>query len=290
MNRSRTLTHRTLPCTLLLAVTTFAQAGDGATQRSGGGWWGDLLEERTLPLAQILDEPTRFRAQTVSFVVQVHRQGRIDNPFHTRFEPDRYINLHGWGDDAELWVKDVYAAPFKYLFVKRNSDVAKRIADAAEYSRWVLTGEVAEIVKGEPWIEIVGARKLASQLDEPSLVHVVKGFMLRDLKRWDACASAFHAADHDQLPRKVRSVIAREEAHALHRAGKTTLAYDRLSAAARIVGADEKTAEALELYRRMLGIPEPEPDTTPANGKADADTETKPAVEKRGTGAKGSGS
>ena len=287
VTESKTLTPsvmtglKTLTGVLLLAALCAAQVKDGDPKRSRGGWWGDLLEERTVALQQILDKPAPLRGQTVSFVVQVHRPGRIDNPFHTKFEPDLYLNLQGWGAEAELWLKDIYAAPFKHLFVKRGSDVERTIGKAAEYTRWVVTGQVAEIVKGAPWIEIVGARKLASQIDEPSLVNVVKGFMLRDLKRWDACASAFHAADHTALPRKVRAMIAREEAHALHRAGKTTLAHDRLQATARVIGEDKKTAEALKLYRGMLGLPDPEPDTPPANGKVATPSPAKTAAETR---------
>lgn len=242
-----------LICTLLFALSVVAQTKDGAGQeKPRGGWWGDLLEERTVELSRLLDRPEQLRGQTVSFVVQLRGRSRIENPFHSRFETETYFSLDVWGDDGELWVREVYERPFRYLFVKRGSEVARTLGEVPEYSRWVLTGEVAEVVKGMPWIDIASARKLATRLDEPSLVNIVKGYMLRDLKRWDAAASAFHAADGVTLPRHVRAMIAREEAKALVRGGKMTLAVNRLEAAVRVVGEDPRSAALLKAWHARL--------------------------------------
>ncbi|NRA95262.1 MAG: hypothetical protein HRU14_03535 [Planctomycetes bacterium] len=262
-----------LICALLLALPVFAQTEDGAEKKKPrGGWWGDLFAERTVELSRLLDRPEKLRGHTVSFVVQLRGRGRIDNPFHTRFETETYFSLDVWGDDGELWVREVYERPFRYLFVKRGSEVARPLAAAPEYSRWVLTGEVAEVVKGMPWIDIGSARKLATRLDEPSLVNIVKGYMLRDLKRWDAAASAFHAADGVTLPRPVRAMIAREEAKALVRGGKMTLAVNRLEAAVRVVGEDPRSAALLKAWRARLERapsrhrpPKPSPKPGPVN-------------------------
>ena len=242
-----------LICTLLLAMTVVAQPKGGVgQQKPRGGWWGNLLSERTMELSRLVDRPEGLRGHSVSLVIQLRGEGRIDNPFHTRFEAETYISLEAWGDDAELWVREVYDRPFQHLFVKRGSEVARTLDGAPEYSRWVLTGEVAEIVKGMPWIDVASARQLKARLDEPSLVNIVKGYMLRDLKRWDAAASAFHAADGVTLPRHVRAMIAREEAKALVRGGKMTLAVSRLEAAVRVVGEDPRSAALLKAWRARL--------------------------------------
>lgn len=244
---------RSVICSLLLVLPLCAQTKDAPDEKQpGGGWWGDLLVERTLEFARLVDRPGPFRGQTVSFVVQVHKKARIENPFHTRFESETYFSVNAWDDTAELWVREVYDRPFRHLFVKRGSEVARRLGSAPEYSRWVVTGEVSEIVQGTPWIDVTSARKLAAQLDEPSLVNIVKGFMLRDLKRWDAAASAFHAADGVTLPRHVRAMIAREEAKALVQGGKLTLAVTRLQAAVRVVGEDPESTALLKAWRTRL--------------------------------------
>jgi outer membrane biosynthesis protein TonB len=95
---------------------------------------------------------------------------------------------------------------------------------------------------------------LDTQLDEPSLVHLVKGLMLRDLGRYDAAAEEFHAVDHKGLPPHVRVLAMREEGLALHAAGKSPLGIARLVTALGINETDPPTLEALAALRASIGL------------------------------------
>jgi hypothetical protein len=225
-----------------------------AAQQADGGWWDDILEERAIVLEDLLQAPDRLRGQTVSFVLQFGRASRVGNPYHTRFEDDWYQNFTGWGDQAPLWRRDAYQNPFTRMFVRRGTEAARALTDAREYSRWRIVGEVADVVRGQPWIEVRAVSRLDRYLTEPCLVALVKGFMLRDLKRWDAAASAFHAADDVLLPEAVRLVALREEAMALHEAGKTSLALVRLDVALTIAPGNEETRALWSRYRTSLGL------------------------------------
>ena len=235
---------------LLVTLPLSAQQQKAPPQRGAGGWWGDLFRASTVALEEVVQQPETWRGRRLSFVVQVQRRGRVRDPFHTRFEESAYISLRCWSESAPLWVRAAYEDVFEHLFLRRGSEVARSMSAAPEYSRWLVTGVVAEVVKGEPWIEAKRARRLKTELDEPSLVNIVKGCLLRDLKRWDAAASAFHAADGATLPQHVRAMIVREEAKALAQGGKKTLAVARLRAAMELIGED---AEARALLARLGG-------------------------------------
>ena len=56
------------------------------------------------------------------------------------------------------------------------------------YSRWHVTVEVADVVKGVPWMEILSARPMEKSLDEGALIHIVKARTFFDLKRFAAAA------------------------------------------------------------------------------------------------------
>ncbi|MAG58546.1 MAG: hypothetical protein CMJ83_19835 [Planctomycetes bacterium] len=257
---------------LVLASVVGAQSPDSTKDKRSGGWWDDLLEDRTLPLAKILAHPAALRGQTVRFVFQFHGPTQCANPYHTKFETDWYQNLSGWTNEAPLWSKDVYRKPFRNLFVKRGTEAERDLATAKEYARFVAVGEVTEIIRGEPWIEITGVEPLPTRLNEPALVHLVKGFMLKKLRRWDAAASAFRAADDASIPERVRAMAIREEAMALSEAGKTSLALSRIETALRVSPKDPASEALRDVWRtrvkdqnRRPGTEEVEPPPPPVS-------------------------
>jgi len=242
-----------LICVLIITLPLSAQQQKAPPQRGAGGWWGNLFRVHPVALEEVIEEPETWRGRRLSLVIQVQRRGKAGDPFHTRFDEGSYISLRCWSESAPLWVRADYEDVFEHLFLRRGSEVARSLSAAPEYSRWLVTCVVCEVVKGRPWIEARSARRLKAQLDEPSLVNIVKGFLLRDLKRWDAAASAFHAADGGTLPRHVRALIAREEAKALARGGKKTLAVARLRAAMDVVGDDAETRALLARWGDRVG-------------------------------------
>ncbi len=216
-----------------------------STVMVGGGWWDDLFREQVVPLERILKAPESYRGLRVSFVIQFHRLGTVENPFFTRFEDDWFLNLSAWADSAPLWDKTVYKNAFPYLFVRRGTDMAGAVSAAPTYSRWAVVGEVADVFKGVPWIEIHSLRRLENSLDEPSLVRIVKGRMLRDHGRHEAAAQELRAAEHEGLPLAVRTLVMREEAGCLESCGKRDQAIARLNQALEVWPEDPHTHSAL---------------------------------------------
>lgn len=270
----RTHHHRGL-APLVLAILAL-----GVTAPAFGGWWDDLFDDQVVPLEKILANPETFRGQTVTFPVQFHRLGKVDNPFYTKFETDWYLNFSVWADGAPLWDKEAYRKDFPYVFVRRGTEIANVFLAAPVYSRWYLTGEVSDVFSGKPWIEVTALRRIETQLDEPSLVRLVKGLMLRDLRRYDAAAQEFHAVDHKGLPPEVRVLAMREEALALHNAGRTAFGVARLATALDLAPGERRTTEAMTALRASLGLDpdgHPLPDAPAGAGGVPAQPDPAPA-------------
>lgn len=237
MNQSALVVTRSLVVLLTCSLPLLAQ-GDA------GGWWGDLYEEKVVALERVVSSPEGFRDATVSFVIQYHRPGRIDNPFHTRFERSWYMNFSAWPDGASLWQRKIFAGSHPYFFIRRSREETKELAASGTYSRWLARGHVAEIIDGKPWIEIKAMRRLPRAMDEASLVQMVKAVRLRDLGKHAAAARAFQKADHEKLPAWTRTFALRQESAALERTGRLGDALARARLAASLIK-DDKQLEAL---------------------------------------------
>jgi hypothetical protein len=158
-----------------------------------------------------------------------------------------------WPDEAPLWEKKAFEADYRHLFVKRGTDEAKILAQATTYKRFRMAAVVTHVIKGQPWIEVTGLEELQGQLSEASLVHLVKGLLLRDLRRFEAAAREFQFADAESLPLPIRLICIREEALAIANAGRPAAAEKRLMAALHLVPEDPTSSAALAHIRGGLG-------------------------------------
>jgi hypothetical protein len=219
--------------------------------RPEGGWWDDVFAEKSVPLGTILASPEIWRDVPVSFAIQYRQPGKSGTSFFTRFEPDQWLSFVAWPDEAPLWEKKAFDADFPHLFIRRNSADVKTIGTAATYDRFVVSGIVRDVIKGKPWIEVVSVRKLAGKITEGCLVHLVKGLMLRDHRRYDAAAREFEAADGETIPVGVRLLGMREHAFALLNSKKPRAAEEKLLAALALDPDNSETAVALAHVREV---------------------------------------
>lgn len=210
---------------------------------------GQDKEVQNIALEKVLGNPQPFEGLTVTCVVQFHRLGQLDGPVYTKFEKDWYQNFSAWPDSAKLWKKKAYKHDHQYFFISRMSEGASQIIHAENYSRWVVTAEVSEILNGKPWFEVKGLRQLDTSINTSSLMHFVKGFRASKDGDHALAAKAFHAADMSTLPADIRIIAMRQEAAALHAGGDTPGAVGRLQAALQIVANDRETVDAIAAYR-----------------------------------------
>lgn len=231
-----------------------------------GGWWGELFQEEVVAFERIIAHPEGFRGARVAFLVQFHRFGQLDNPFHTRFDKHYYVNFSAWPEGAPLWERDTYRSDFPFLFIRRSRDEAKVLANAGTYSRWLVQGEVTDIIQGKPWIDVSAMKRLSNELDEASLVQLVQADKLKELGQFEGAAKAYRAADHDKLPAWVRVYAMASEARALVREGKNAEALERARAALALIPEDRGLQRLVQEITALPQRTAPVPATPPAPG------------------------
>ncbi len=226
-----------------------------------------------MELSRVLAQPDRFRDTPLSFVIQFRQLGRHEQAFFTKFDPENWQSLVAWPDDSPLWEKKAYESDFRQLFVKRGSPEARAFAQATPYKRFRISGTITHVLKGQPWIEVTSVEDVPGQVTEASLVHLVKGLLLRDLRRFESAAREFQAADAETLPKQVRLLCIREEALAILEAGRPAAAEKRLLAAFAIAPEDPTSSVALAHIRAAAArSPEDVPVAVRENGPARPDS------------------
>ncbi len=239
---------KTIHLTAMLAIVTLLAVPAAATD----GWWGDLYEQKTVTLEQILANPQAFRGLDVSFVVQFHQLGQIDNPYYTRFEKEQYVNFSVWSDTAPLWDRKAFRQDFPYLFIDRIAGESQTILKARAYDRFLITGRVESIFRGKPWIEVVGLKALEKKLTEPTLIKMVKGYKLKKARRFDAAATEFSRATNEKLPTHVQALLNKESGVCYAAASRYKDALVPLQKAAAMAPKDQDLQKILAHCRKQL--------------------------------------
>ncbi len=238
--------------TLRVIAALLALGLSAAPAAASGGWWDDLFEEKTVSLEHILKNPEAFRGLDVTFAVQFHKLGQIDNPYYTPFEKERYLNFSVWADGAALWNKDVYENDFAYMFIDRIATECQTILNSRCYDRYIVTGRVVSVFRGQPWIEVVGLKGVEKKLDEPTLIRMVKGYKLKGARRYDAAAGEFKNANGEKLPEGIQLLLHRESGLCYAAAHRYADALVPLEKTVRMNPKDEEAAKVLERCKKEL--------------------------------------
>jgi hypothetical protein len=226
-------------------------AGSAGAQATG--WWGALYSAREVTLGELLGQPGAWRQRSVEFTLTFESVTEPGQAYHTRFDGSRHLTLAVWDGDAALWEEAIYDRPFKHLFVPRDSEPARRMAEALRYSRWRVRARVEEVLRGEPWLEVSSAELLPEILTEGALIRIVKGRMLCGLRRTAAAAAEFRAADAPTLPTSVRVYVMREEARCLERDQRLPEALARAREAVVLAPADAQSQALLARLQALAG-------------------------------------
>lgn len=242
---------------LLLCISVFVLVCSSATllPAQGEGWWDDLYENRSVTLSQIRAEPHAFRNIDVSFVIQFNGIGSIDNPYYTRFERDQYVNFSAWDDSAKLWDRKTYRDSFPYLFMSRISKQSGTLLKSHRYQRFVVTGRVSSVFRGQPWFEVFGLKLLEGAMTEPSLIHIVKANELKKLRRFDAAAGEYALAHIPSLPIAAKTTCLTQQAYCLSMANRYADALRSLQQAVALNPDDEALKKACVLCRKKVENP-----------------------------------
>jgi hypothetical protein len=164
---------------LLPLAFAFARADAGDAER---------VEPVRATLGDLRADPAAFVGREVRFELQLERRLATWQPFLTRFGPGDFAGFRAWADDAFLWERAAFEDPSERLFARLGAAPALVLAAGTQYERFEVTAIVRDVFLGEPWIEVLQARRLPEHVGEGGILHAARGLELlaqgnRDLAR-----------------------------------------------------------------------------------------------------------
>jgi hypothetical protein len=160
---------RALGLPLLVALVV------GLAPEARAGWWDDLDKGERVRLADVIAQPKPWRNKRITFTCVYHKPDQVFAPYFTRFHPERHLNLTVWADGAPVWERDAFVADFPHLYLERTHVQRDEALSLATFTRVEVTGEVKDVYRNLPWIQVHGIRKTGGTLGEPVVQAMVAG-------------------------------------------------------------------------------------------------------------------
>lgn len=245
---------------LLLAgiVLPLASAGDEYTE---------------VNLADVISNPTAYKYVNVKFTCIFKNMEIVDVPFYTPFSKDEYISFSVWNSGTNLWVKEVYADNFPFIFVRKDSDSLSAIIQAKKYTNMEICGIVRNAFNDVPWIEVMSVKKSGKRrFNDDSLRHMILGYDYKAEKKYELAASEFASAFNEKLPDYAAGTIYKELADICLSLGKYEEAIDYCDKASEYLDGDSEIDIIRQTADARLNTPE-EPGETPVEEQAPVKTE-----------------
>jgi len=143
---------------------------------------GPRLQE-PLPAAEVVPEgtlgalqsaPAHHLGREVRFAAQLAGLQESWNPYLSRFDTLRWLELEVWPDELFTWDEGVFDNPVGHLFVRRGGGFEPLVRRARRYERFEIRGRVREVFLGVPWIEVLEITPLEGEIGEGTILHVTR--------------------------------------------------------------------------------------------------------------------
>ncbi len=229
-------------------------AGLVATGREARAWpWDKEKERPNTELEDLLERPSAYEGQTVSFRCRFALQGRLFKHFNTRFSPEDHTNFAVWEADAPLWDDQARRSVLPTLYVeKRDLAALQMLRQLQRYELVEVRGTVLGTYANLPWIlvdEIQPAGTQEDTLTDTAIVHVRRG---RELLRTGESALAarhFEMALEQGIPADQHGTILQWLGQAQAEAGLEAKAAETYASAVQLA---PDQAEMRLAYARVL--------------------------------------
>ena len=173
-------------------------------------------------LGELRAAPGRFLGREVHFLLQF--RGLIEDwePYLSRFEPARWVELEVWPDELFTWDEAVFEAPVGRLFLRRAGGFEPLARRARTYQRFEARGRVREAFLGQPWIELIDLVPIEGEVGEGTILHMTRARELAAQGQFKLALDQYERARTAPLPPHALSAVlseirATEEARALAR-------------------------------------------------------------------------
>jgi hypothetical protein len=193
---------------------------------------GEKAKAVSTTLTKIRKTPDAFKNVRVRFAIQFVSLGKVQNPFFTRFVPQRFANFHCWADEQQIWNRSQYEDIFGLLFMAKDNEQLSAIYKMKAYQRIMVTAVIRNTFQGDPWIEVVQFEHLEKAVDTASLSHLFRGHLCMQKKQWGRALAELSLAPGDHLPDHVMARIHKDLARCYMGLGESVTASHHLRQAA----------------------------------------------------------
>ncbi|MFW5882688.1 MAG: tetratricopeptide repeat protein [Planctomycetota bacterium] len=198
------------------------------------------LAERTAPhdvdLEQLVRNPQAYEGMRVRFNATFVQTAGLFDPYHTRFTPERSINMVVWDDQAAIWKPTVRSKPVVTLYYDKNRKGAKAVSSLDKYTVITVIGQVQSSFRGQPWIDChsLERAKVVGTFTDNAVYHLEQGLALAEAGEHELADENLRRALSEDLPLYAQAAVHRMR-------GRNLLAAERCADAADVL------ATALEL-------------------------------------------
>lgn len=229
-----------------LAVVVLAAAAADA------GWWDDAGAARRTTVEEIRKDPDRWRDVTIVVDVRFARLDEPGNPYFTRFGAKEWRAVATFAADATPQAMET-KEPFSLFFVRRGTDGDSRLAAVPKGRRVQLRATVRDVVKGEPWIEVLDVVADGDPLTPEEEAVLARGTLLLARDNPAAAESLLRTfAAKRTLPRPVQADVWRKIGAACWSQRRIAEAVEAYSVALAAAPDDIALAEKLSAARALL--------------------------------------
>jgi hypothetical protein len=158
---------------LLAAAATLVTLVGAAPAQAG--WWDDLDKGEKVRLADVIAQPKPWLQKRITFTCVYHRPDEVFAPYFTRFHPEKHLNVTVWPDGAPVWEKDAFVADFPHVYLERTHVQRDETLSLPRFTRVEVTGEVKDVYRNLPWIQIHGIRRTGGTLGQAVVEAMVTG-------------------------------------------------------------------------------------------------------------------
>jgi tetratricopeptide (TPR) repeat protein len=173
-------------------------------------------------LARVLETPGAYVAVTVRFRAAFIGVGNLYDYLHTKYHPQRYMNLLVWDERAPLWVPGARAKPLTSLYMSKSRPGLELTAKLAKYEVVEIEARVDNVIDGAPWMEVLSVVPVAKtgRFSDAAIAQLEQAVAFADQNARDLAEEHFAAALASDLPAPGRIAAAELRTRNLMAAGR----------------------------------------------------------------------
>jgi tetratricopeptide (TPR) repeat protein len=185
----------------------FERIADQSERRFGPGIGREFKE---VSLREVVANASSYKHQDIKFTAIFNRRNeQLFVPFLTTFNPEKHTAFSAWPSDAKLWEEGDRLLSVPTLYISKDHEDLKVLADADRYALFLIRGTVMGDFDDRAFIQVYWIEQIEPAVyTDAALAHLNAGRQALDQKR--------PAVAIDQLEKSLSGVWTRQARLDIH--------------------------------------------------------------------------